>query len=269
MTWFKIDDGSAFNAKVLAAGNEAWGAFCRVGAWCSQQLTDGAFTDEVAASIASPKVWSRLALAKLIERADAGWQIHNFLKRNPSKEAVLAERERKQDAGRKGGTVKAQRVAASLAPASRVLPESALPPSRPVPIPIQKETTHTQRAGAREGFDGDTAAVVAAIAAEPKFSSIDAVDMALRTMPVGNRKPLEHVLRAISDAAADTPAGETVQAIQKRLRVYIANARAPIAPPVSGVTRSARDGVPVQRDHGEGPSWKDELPEDVRKALGS
>lgn len=60
MTWFKIDDRSHHNPKVLAAGNEAWGAFCRAGAWSAENLTDGAVPSAVASIIAPKKIWKKL-----------------------------------------------------------------------------------------------------------------------------------------------------------------------------------------------------------------
>ena len=93
MTWFKVDDGSAFNAKVLAAGNEAWGAFCRVGAWCAQQLTDGRFSRAIAVTIAPMRVWERLITVGLVDPLQNGeMEMHDYLQRNPSKEQVLRER---------------------------------------------------------------------------------------------------------------------------------------------------------------------------------
>ena len=41
MSWFKLDDKSTFHRKVVAAGNAAWGAFCRLGTHSSDQGTDG------------------------------------------------------------------------------------------------------------------------------------------------------------------------------------------------------------------------------------
>ncbi len=94
MSWFKVDDTSAFNAKVMAAGNDGWGAFCRVGAWCAQQLTDGKFSRAIALTIAPMKVWDRLATVGLVDRLDNGeMQMHDYLQRNPSKAQVLAERD--------------------------------------------------------------------------------------------------------------------------------------------------------------------------------
>ncbi len=94
MTWFKVDDTSAFNAKVMAAGNEAWGAFCRVGAWCAQQLSDGRFSRAIAVTIAPMKVWEKLASVGLVDKLENGeMQMHDYLQRNPSKAQVIAERD--------------------------------------------------------------------------------------------------------------------------------------------------------------------------------
>ena len=46
MSWFRIDDKSAFHRKVLKAGNEAWGAICRAGAVSAGEGTDGRVTRE-------------------------------------------------------------------------------------------------------------------------------------------------------------------------------------------------------------------------------
>lgn len=94
MSWFKVDDTSAFNAKVMAAGNEAWGAFCRVGAWCAQQLSDGRFSRAIALTIAPMRVWEKLSAVGLVDRLENGeMQMHDYLDRNPSREQVMAERE--------------------------------------------------------------------------------------------------------------------------------------------------------------------------------
>lgn len=98
MPWFRVDDGSAFNAKVLAAGNEAWGAFCRVGAHCAQQLTDGHFSRALALTIAPKRIWERLIEVGLVDAIDKGGMvIHDYLQRNPSKEQVTAERQAAKD----------------------------------------------------------------------------------------------------------------------------------------------------------------------------
>lgn len=98
MAWFKLDDQVAFGAKTIAAGNEAFGAWCRAGAWSSAHLTEGFIPDDVARTIAPPRVWKRLLEAKagkdfgLVERSDGGWTIHDFLQWNPTAEEVIETR---------------------------------------------------------------------------------------------------------------------------------------------------------------------------------
>lgn len=109
MTWFRLDDGCTFHAKVIKAGNEAFGAWCRAGSWSSRYLTDGFLPDEVAAMIAPPEIWSRLSTCGrngepgLVERAEDGWQIHDYLEWNPSAVEVEKSREELSEKRRKAG----------------------------------------------------------------------------------------------------------------------------------------------------------------------
>lgn len=100
MSWFCIDDGFAFHAKAIAAGNEACGAWARAGSWSGApaNLTDGYIPKDVAHQIARPAIWQKLIDAKagkehgLIEVRPDGYQIHDYLKYNPSAEKVRAKR---------------------------------------------------------------------------------------------------------------------------------------------------------------------------------
>lgn len=107
MSWFRLEGRGAFHHKVLAAGNEAYGAWCRAGQWSSDQLTDGLVPRAVAEQIAKPKVWSKLVAANLIHEAEGGYQIHDFLDFNPSSEEERARREvtreKRREAGKLGG----------------------------------------------------------------------------------------------------------------------------------------------------------------------
>ncbi|MBM3451358.1 MAG: hypothetical protein FJX78_10365 [Armatimonadetes bacterium] len=107
MPWFRLEGRGAFHHKVLAAGNEAYGAWCRAGQWCSDQLTDGRVPRAVADQIAKPKVWAKLIEAGLMHEADGGYQIHDYLDWNPSSEQERAKRdamrEKRREAGRAGG----------------------------------------------------------------------------------------------------------------------------------------------------------------------
>lgn len=95
MSWFKLDDQGHDHPKVLRAGNEAFGAWCRAGQWSSKHLTEGVIPREVALTIAPLKVWSRLLSVGLLDEHPDGWAIHDFLTYNPTSEQVRSERARK------------------------------------------------------------------------------------------------------------------------------------------------------------------------------
>ncbi len=112
MSWFKIDDRSHHNAKVLAAGNEAWGAFCRAGAWASENLTDGHVPFSVALTISKKKIWKKLSEVGLVVEEKTGFRIPKFLEYNPSAEEVRESRAQisktRAEIGRRGGLAKAE-----------------------------------------------------------------------------------------------------------------------------------------------------------------
>lgn len=144
MTWFKLAGEGAFHEKVIEAGNEPYGAWCRAGQWSCQHLTDGRIPRAVALTIAPTEIWDRLVAAKgrsahgLAESVDGGWQIHDFLEWNPSAAEELAKRE--ADKARKAAGRKSQgrgadgRVTSSRNPSGHQ-PESKKSPPVPYPIP--------------------------------------------------------------------------------------------------------------------------------------
>lgn len=101
MPTFEVDDQACFNAKVLRAGNEAFGAWCRAGSWCMANLTDGRVTRDVSRLIADEHVWLRLRDcglpgSGLVEEADDGsgdWQIHDWDHWQRTADEILKHRE--------------------------------------------------------------------------------------------------------------------------------------------------------------------------------
>lgn len=103
MSWFRMDDKSTFHAKTLRAGNEAWGAFVRMGTYSCDQNKGGAVDEAAALLIAGRQdVLDKLVSVGLIERADVGYQIHDFLDFNPSPEDVTDRRRKRAEAGKRG-----------------------------------------------------------------------------------------------------------------------------------------------------------------------
>lgn len=148
MTWFKLDDKSAFHRKVLRAGNEAWGALCRAGCASSSEGTDGRITLDTALAIAPMKVWEKLIASGLVERTEGSsdLQIHDFLDWNPSAEQVRQKRDARARAGAEGGRrsgqtrSKSEAIASAVASTERsdcftVALHTGEPPSRTRPVP--------------------------------------------------------------------------------------------------------------------------------------
>lgn len=108
MPWVKLDDQLWANPKVVAAGNEVTGAYCRMLSYCGAQLTDGHVSDDVAGFIAKPAIRKKLVNHSFVEQNGSGLLIPDYLEFNPTKEkaeedrAEARERMRKLRANGKG-----------------------------------------------------------------------------------------------------------------------------------------------------------------------
>jgi len=93
MTWFKVDDNLCFHPKVLAAGNGAMGGWIRLGAHCSQHETDGFATALVVNAIFSvADLAAIMSTGMLVALPDGRYEMHDYLKYNPSKAELAAKR---------------------------------------------------------------------------------------------------------------------------------------------------------------------------------
>lgn len=112
MSWALIDDQSTFHAKVVKAGNSAWGACVRMITWSSGQLSDGVIPTHIASLIATEEELKALLGVGLLERSTEGFYIHDYLEWNRSAEEIKKQRahlsEIRSKAGKKGGTSKAK-----------------------------------------------------------------------------------------------------------------------------------------------------------------
>jgi len=107
-----MDDGFWFHPKTIAAGNAAVGAFCRLGCWSSQQLTEGHIPASQAKVIGTSAELRKLVeVGYLHKPGDAcrcladrppdaipvpgkwlGYWMHDFLEYNPTRAKVVADR---------------------------------------------------------------------------------------------------------------------------------------------------------------------------------
>lgn len=106
MAWFKVDDQLAFNAKIVAAGNEAMGLWVRAGSWSAAQLTDGFVPNHMANAMANGMAnecgADALVMAGLWHEVEGGFQFHDWEEFQPSAETEKEKRRKRSLAGQKG-----------------------------------------------------------------------------------------------------------------------------------------------------------------------
>jgi hypothetical protein len=135
VSWFKVDDRLTFHPKVLAAGNEAIGAWVRLGAYCGAHLTDGHLPSSIVLAVCGPDLARRLVAFRFLdELPDGSYAVHDYLEYNPTAEQVKAERaanaerQAKWRSGRNG-------VTNTVSNAAPVPSRSRSDPDQPSPDP--------------------------------------------------------------------------------------------------------------------------------------
>lgn len=112
MSWAKIDDGIGDNPKTLRVWAEDPAAFAldiRAIAYCAKHLTDGFVPAEIIALWFAGKEADRDRLVGILLNAQrweivpGGFEIHDYLDYNPTKEKVLETRKKRAGAGTTGG----------------------------------------------------------------------------------------------------------------------------------------------------------------------
>lgn len=85
MSYAQIDDQMTFNPKIIAAGNEAVGAWARMLSYCSAHQTDGLVPGQVAQMVAGADVLARLVAVGLLDADGSDYRVHDYLDWNISK----------------------------------------------------------------------------------------------------------------------------------------------------------------------------------------
>lgn len=157
MAWFKVDDKAHSNNKirrVLAEDPAALALWTVAGSWSSDNTTDGFVPDHQlpwllpARSVELAQV---LVNARLWRRVRGGYQFHQWdvdgdgTKRNPLASELREMREKKAEAGRKGGLnsgkTRSKTEARASASAGARAQGSLEPPSHPIPDQEQKTSS--------------------------------------------------------------------------------------------------------------------------------
>lgn len=150
MAWLRIDDTVPTHRKHLKAGPAAaWLWVCGI-AYCQRHLTDGFIPEEALALLGVAKGSDALA-SKLVEvglfcRVDGGYQVHDYLDLNASRdEAVATKQKRHEDkakAGRAGAAARWQKDGSlpSVPDSTDVAQRNGetMAPSHPIPSPAQE-----------------------------------------------------------------------------------------------------------------------------------
>jgi hypothetical protein len=96
---YGLDDSWDNCTRVARAGNACFGLYVRCGIWVARNLTDGFVPGEIAAGYGSPEQARKLVDVGLWDAVEGGYQMPDYLDRNPTAEKVR-ERQR-ADAERK------------------------------------------------------------------------------------------------------------------------------------------------------------------------
>lgn len=117
MTWVKLDDQFMRNPKVVAAGRDARDLYLAGLCYSAGNLTDGFIPENALRMLAAEADISnaKRAVTALVReglwvQADDGFHVHDYLTYNPTRESVLATREARAEAGRRGGKQKASNL---------------------------------------------------------------------------------------------------------------------------------------------------------------
>lgn len=106
MTWFKVDDGFTNSKPVLRIPRRyrasAIGLWTLAGAWSAKELTDGYIPEYILEELAgTPSMAAHLVAAELWSEAQNGWSFRNWAKYQPTREQVLADREKEAERKRR------------------------------------------------------------------------------------------------------------------------------------------------------------------------
>ena len=146
MSWAKLDDQFFTHPKVIDLPKDAKLLFLAALTYCAGQLTDGTVTPGALRVIAATVDVSReeagtLVAAGLWEKSEAGWQVHDYLEYQPTRDKALATKQARAEAGSVGGHKSADNRAQAKhqANAQANIKAKNEAKSNPVPVPVPSE----------------------------------------------------------------------------------------------------------------------------------
>lgn len=140
VTWFKVDDSFYDHPKVFDAPDCAVALWTRAGTWSARNLTDGFVPSGMPARFCDDheRAVRELMTRGLWKRARGGYQFHDWRDYQPTAADVKSVREKRAEAGRKGGLnsgmSRSKPRSKPEANASPVASDLLEPPTRPDPL---------------------------------------------------------------------------------------------------------------------------------------
>lgn len=129
-TYIKLHDGMPGHPKIRGLSDRAFRTLVRAWCYCSEYLTDGHVVPGAARDLGAPRAWQELVVVDLAEPMDdGGYWMHDYLEHQRSAQQIAELKERRRQAGRKGGRVSSKGVSTRQANGKQVL-EQVLEPVR-------------------------------------------------------------------------------------------------------------------------------------------
>lgn len=272
MPWAKLDDHYADHPKIIMVGPLAAWLNTAALTYCSRHLTDGFIPAGMVrcladfSSIAVPGLdgWQRVDVTDLVTAllthnvwcvCDGGYEIHDYLKYNPSREKVLREREKT-----------AARVASSRAKAKAHAANGKPKDGNAVTSAVTSGATNGGVTPSPYPYPINTTSPNGEVAAAPK-SSPKSTKTSPKTSKTAAEKPrdpnLDHpAVKIYRDMAHLTPdecqraeiAAQVVDTVKWTgvIRAWLMHGNKKAN--VSGMLDWYRDGIPTYRNTGNGPN---------------
>lgn len=142
MSWVKLDDRFPDNPKIAKLSDSAVVAYVFGICYCARELTDGLIPAKRAQQFAGKRKTLLELTPELWELTPDGFLVHDYLKYNPTRSQVLAEREaaRGRKFGKSSGEPQANSGQSSDAPVNPdPLPIPVTKSKAPPPAPIRAE----------------------------------------------------------------------------------------------------------------------------------
>jgi hypothetical protein len=155
MTWFLVDDNLTFHRKVIAAGNAAMGLWVRAGAQSARELSDGFVPKSMANQLGTRAQIAALIRVGLWRDVDGGYEFHDWLDINDSRERVQEKRRSNRDRqsrfrGRNALLDEPEQPVSNASDnALRNGVSNGALPSPPLPVPKETSSPRPRKRGSR------------------------------------------------------------------------------------------------------------------------